>query len=227
MECETDIEIAVARLASTPSFHQHDDLRRLLPPAEVQRISQFRYPQDVALRYLGYRVLAERLEQHGFPRTVLSSLKRTSFGRPTLDIDLDFNLSHSDDVVAVAVASRGKVGVDIERAHPVNPQDYALHLSASEMEDLTRGEGRDPHAFLRLWASKEAAVKADGRGFSIPPAEVRVAENVARGPGFSFHLHRFDLADEIICYAASEHHCRTPQIMAPAQQNFQSQQKRS
>jgi 4'-phosphopantetheinyl transferase len=85
--------------------------------------------------------------------------------------DLQFNMSHSRDMVLVAVARGRRVGVDIE--HIDEPGDVrriaARFLSPRDrdaIEQLPADRQRD--AFLRCWTRKEAYMKARGDGISRP-----------------------------------------------------------
>jgi len=83
-----------------------------------------------------------------------------------------FNLSHSGDVVALAVTAGHSVGIDVEAAQPgVDMVGIArIVFCASEIDQwMSRADadGRTD-AFVRIWTLKEAFVKACGLGFSIP-----------------------------------------------------------
>ncbi len=99
----------------------------------------------------------------------------TDKGRPFLEPvpptlgDLDFNLAHSHDLVALATLRGGDVGVDVEPLE--RPLDYDLvaerFFSDQEIADLKRLSDDERHQrFLALWVLKEAWLKADGRGIS-------------------------------------------------------------
>jgi 4'-phosphopantetheinyl transferase len=66
--------------------------------------------------------------------------------------DLRFNLSHSGDLVLVAVTAGREVGVDIEHARE-----------------------RYTASFLRAWVAREAAVKCHGTGLGAPHADAFAA----------------------------------------------------
>ncbi len=98
-------------------------------------------------------------------------------GRP-----LHFNLAHSGDRVAIAVAARRDVGVDIEElrslAHlPSLPRQILTSCEWRACQALPPG-GRN-EAVLAAWARKEALVKARGDGFVESPSCVQVG----LGPG--------------------------------------------
>lgn len=85
--------------------------------------------------------------------------------------NLQFNMSHSRDMVLVAVARGRRVGADIE--HVDEPGDIsritARFLSPRDrvaIEQLPADRQRE--AFLRCWTRKEAYMKARGDGISRP-----------------------------------------------------------
>jgi len=106
-------------------------------------------------------------------------------GKPVaVGIDLEHSVTHSGDLVAVAVA-RTPVGVDVEqldgRARPLgggDPQALArLVLGADEQAVLAaiRPSAR-ARAFLVAWTRKEAVTKATGDGLRVSFSDVVMAE---------------------------------------------------
>ncbi len=137
------------------------------------------------------RARAERMKDAGrrrrfvtgraFLRTALAKLTdddarelRFSYGKhgkPFLPGGPSFNLSHSGERLLVAVAARGRVGVDVERVRPVRRLEavVARRFAAGERRWLAAaGEGEREAAFFRLWTRKEAFAKALGGGLAIP-----------------------------------------------------------
>ncbi len=100
---------------------------------------------------------------------------QNSFGKPFLmgagTEALDFNMSHSGDVVAVGVTRRRLIGVDVEMLRTI--EDFAeiarLNFTPSEYAFIKNSSaGNQQRAFFSLWARKEAVIKAIGKGLSIP-----------------------------------------------------------
>jgi 4'-phosphopantetheinyl transferase len=96
-------------------------------------------------------------------------------GKPELAGDfresrLGFNLAHSGDVVALAVAKGLSVGVDVEQ---VRATFDLLELAESWFADAEVAELRNlpakeqPDAFFRCWTRKEAYLKARGEGLDL------------------------------------------------------------
>jgi 4'-phosphopantetheinyl transferase len=103
-------------------------------------------------------------------------------GKPRL-VDgegLHFSVSHSADLVAVAVTRVGPVGVDIEQVAPWHEADLdevaELTLAPVERAVLARQRTADKAlAFTTYWTRKEAAVKAVGTGLTAPLEEIVVS----------------------------------------------------
>lgn len=99
------------------------------------------------------------------------ALETGAHGKPALaDGSLAFNLSHSGDCAALAIARGVEVGVDLEspsrpRPHAALAQRYFCRREAEAIA-ATIGSERET-AFLRLWTAKEAVLKALGRGLAF------------------------------------------------------------
>ena len=92
--------------------------------------------------------------------------------------NVQFNMSHSRDVVLVAVAHGRRVGVDIE--HIDEPGDVrriaARFLSPRDRDAIEQLPlERQREGFLRCWTRKEAYMKARGDGISRPLDDFDVA----------------------------------------------------
>jgi len=149
--------------------------------------ARFRFAQDrerfIAARGLLREILALYLD---------AAAQRLRFrygahGKPFLSAaehnDLRFNVSHSLDTMLVALAHAREVGVDIEHAPPdLAVEDIAeTVLSAPEKRALSRLDGKAKRmAFLRFWTRKEAYIKADGRGVSLPLERIDVSVPTTR-----------------------------------------------
>jgi 4'-phosphopantetheinyl transferase len=83
---------------------------------------------------------------------------------------VEFNLSHSEDVAAIAVAPHSPVGVDVEhlRAMPDLEGLASRFFTTAEATALgTAIPAARLRAFYRCWTRKEACIKAWGTSLSI------------------------------------------------------------
>lgn len=149
-------------------------LGALLDAAERDRAARFHFAID-RTRY----VVA-----HGMLRTLLSAYTRIpahalafeagEFGKPTLRgtdgaPPVMFNLSHSADVVVVAMSAGRAIGVDVECWVPDIEAEALARDFFSPTERAMLGEVPPVErvaAFFTVWSRKEAYIKATGVGVS-------------------------------------------------------------
>ena len=157
--------------------------RSVLSLDEKERADRFVFPDDArrwtCVRAECRRRLAEHLD---LPIDEISweygaHEKPSIIGHP-----LAFNLSHSKSLSALAIATKGPIGVDLEPE--ARGEDLVEDLHAfCHPEEIARlpdlGRGR---ALIELWTAKEAFLKALGTGLSQPPEQVSVNGRTARGP---------------------------------------------
>jgi len=157
----------------TPDCHRW---LAILDRDERKRADRFRFERDrrdfIAAHALLRRMLAFHL---GRPASTWQ-FATGAFGKPAIAEslgmpDIDFNLSHTRDLVAAAVASHGAVGIDVEKIdHAKADFDLApTYFAPTEVEILRRTPPREQEAyFFRLWTLREAYLKAIGTGLGAP-----------------------------------------------------------
>lgn len=95
-----------------------------------------------------------------------------AFGKPFLgqDPSFSFNLSHSGNWVAAAVAGRGQLlGVDIEEIRPVGLGVAKRFFAPKEYRSLIMEDKLcQTDFFYDLWTLKESYLKANGAGLALP-----------------------------------------------------------
>ena len=85
-------------------------------------------------------------------------------------INLQFNLSHTDGMVAIAVSQDAFIGLDVENLNRKIPETAfaARFFTPTEHDDILAHEHtQDSHRLLEYWTLKEAFIKAEGLGISI------------------------------------------------------------
>ena len=119
-----------------------------------------------------------------------------------------FNVSHSQKHGLIAVGGEGRLGIDAEvreeRRDLVGISEAVY--GPNERAAIKRATGEDRTVlFYRLWAMKEALIKALGTGFSLNPSRFEVPAEMLEGalsgtfrfphvPGVQWHLQ--DLSEE-------------------------------
>jgi 4'-phosphopantetheinyl transferase len=124
------------------------------------------------------RVLADYL---GVTPAMLE-FERAPGGKPRLRGEpLQFNLSHSDRVALLAVSPVLPVGIDVQGPHPnASKSWFAKRICTEREHEHFHGEP-DPDDLLRLWARKEAVIKARGEGSYVAAGDVDVLDDEITG----------------------------------------------
>jgi len=99
------------------------------------------------------------------------------FGKPylTQNVSIHFNVSHSGYYVACAISDT-PVGIDIECLRPIDLKVAERFFTSDEIAYIATKSG-DIHRFYEVWTKKEARIKLDGRGLSMPLSSFSVFES--------------------------------------------------
>nr|WP_320012242.1 4'-phosphopantetheinyl transferase superfamily protein [uncultured Desulfobulbus sp.] len=109
-----------------------------------------------------------------FGREKLTNLQQTSMGKPFLPAGPEFSISHSGEMVVVALAPEGKIGIDIEQMVELNVQDLRGFVPEIDRYDQGHEEGIRSF-FYHHWTQREAVAKASGMGL-LGPIETLVVD---------------------------------------------------
>ena len=140
---------------------------RLLPPADLARSRRYRRWQDGQATLLGRLLLRLALIRHGFDPALLGAVTVDAADRPSLPAPLEFNISHTEGLVALITSRNGPVGIDVEYLRPLDPADLGTALTADDRRRIAAA-GDPVAAMLHCWTAKEAVVKAAGLGITVP-----------------------------------------------------------
>ena len=161
----------------------------LLSGHELARADRFLYPgprrRFILLRAAARSLLCDRLScdnaeltfesaEHGKPFAVVR-------GTPA---DVHFNMSDSGNHGLIAIATRGRIGIDLEER--TENRDLAglaeTVFGEEEQATLAAADGRDRvKRFYRLWTYKEALLKALGTGLYLDVSGFQVPAAILSG----------------------------------------------
>ncbi|RAV03459.1 4'-phosphopantetheinyl transferase superfamily protein [Paenibacillus sp. YN15] len=150
--------------------------RSILPRQEWAGVWRYKNRQDRLNSLAGLLAAKVMLAPYCRP---LPAIQRTAFGRPYVEApgwSGDFSLAHSDGLAVCALLPAGRVGVDVERIRPIDPEtaryclaDAEWRLWKEEQDSRLRQE-----LFHRYWTLKEACIKLQGTGMGqIAPDSLR------------------------------------------------------
>jgi len=154
----------------------------LLSPAEQTRAARFG-TAALRARYIAGRSMLRLLLGRALgvePATV--PIVRGRRGRPQLDTasDIDFNVSHTQEVSLIGIARSARIGIDVERIdRNVNADGLCRKFLTSAERATCEPVGADlrRQRFLHYWTCKEALSKATGDGLSAPFRQLEIELN--------------------------------------------------
>lgn len=155
----------------------------LLSPAEKARSEAFSH----------FRARKNYIAAHGFLHSVLAyyldrpaseiEFSQGEKGKPFITPEqnpqqLQFNLSHSQNLAILAVCHQQSVGIDIESSQ--RNSDWSgiarRFFTPNEQQALfALPEAQQKDAFYRIWTRKEAHMKVTGLGLTLPPTQFEVS----------------------------------------------------
>ncbi|MFS4583151.1 4'-phosphopantetheinyl transferase family protein [Phaeobacter sp. C3_T13_0] len=145
----------------------------VLSQGEHDRLKSISNPDARALYAASHVALRHVLAAyHGRPSASLR-FKSAEGGKPYLvgGHGLSFNLSHSGQMLLIAVTRSGEVGVDIERTRYSRRSEAVARrfFAPEEYAGLAQCPvSLKSQHFAQIWALKEAYIKATGRGLALP-----------------------------------------------------------
>ena len=168
-----------------------------LPEWRKRKCEALRFDADRRRSVAAWELLRRILAERGI-RAEKLEVSENAFGKPAFkpSLGVHFSLSHAGERVMAAVHD-GLVGCDVEQVASLDGSAARECLTDAELESIERlaGPERD-RAFVRLWARKEAYVKAVGRGLGIDPKSI----SVLRGklPSDGWRLVDLDFEDDYL-----------------------------
>ena len=159
-------------LASVPDcLPQLARLRELLTPDERERAARFHFERDRDRYAIARAILRDLLAS--YIGTSQFAFATNNHGKPSLEPPhhpLEFNVSHSGDLVLFGFTRTCEIGVDVERIRPdFATLEIANRFFAPDEAKVLAGlsERERTAAFFNCWTRKEAYIKARGVGLSL------------------------------------------------------------
>jgi 4'-phosphopantetheinyl transferase len=167
-----------------------DSLFELLDVEERKRAARFKFAAPRNQFLISRALLRQALGRYRRIDARDIRFLTSANGKPELaeNCDLRFNLSHSAGVAVIAVVRHRQVGVDVERIRPdTNALELAERFFSPPEVQWLRSQPAAQHvpSFFTCWTAKEAYIKAQGEGLSLPLTSFGV---LPRGGGSELQL---------------------------------------
>ena len=154
-----------------------DELKKLLSEEELKKANRFlknRDKESYIISHAFLRILLTHYSPHIEPKDWI--FEKNQYGKPFLakkhQIKLYFNLSHTYSHVAIILSTLGECGIDIEEDRGLILDNNLIDLVLTKKEREIYYLDKKRETFYIFWTLKEAYLKAEGLGFTIPPNEV-------------------------------------------------------
>lgn len=157
-------KVSQERISSAQLSEQIADWVKELPEIKQQQVKRLRQQNDQLLSLAGLQLLKIGLSEISGKLFTLDQLQFPEKAKPFFAGNIDFNISHSGDVVCCVVSDNAKVGIDLELQRDVTPATMNKLLDES-----TDSLGDNPnknmkYQFFDIWTKNEAIIKAANHG---------------------------------------------------------------
>jgi 4'-phosphopantetheinyl transferase len=200
------LQILFARTGSILSRKVEDEYLAIMPTWIRGSILRYKRWQDRQATLFGkmllFRALCMKCTDTAMQK--FQSQEVSQYGRPFIAGGPDFNISHSGDIVVLALAENGLVGIDIEEIRLVNVEDYLRQIpeitNVHEKLDVSHAN----NFFFDCWTKKEAVLKAYGEGLLAPLEYVVLKEDTAHFLETSWFTKKMIIEEGYCCHVATD-----------------------
>ena len=170
-----------------------------LPPGKADAIARLGDNKQATASVLGLILLGQTVEQLGVADFSYKQINFSPTRKPTCSNGIEFNITHSENIVACAVSLRMALGIDSETAEKRNPKLLRHVFNDNELTQIKSGASNS----LELWVKKEAVAKASGCGVAAMKA-IALDHECASYNNQSWYLRRLALDVNDVSYLACQ-----------------------
>lgn len=150
-----------------------DSLLRTVPLAIRQKVLRYRKWQDRHNCLFGKLMLRDLLVNYfDQSQDCLEHLRFNAYGKPFLNQQLDFNISHSHELVICAISDDCRIGIDVEKKLDLELHELNYCLRADERCFLAKANNND--LLYEFWTQKESVLKACGTGMATDLQDIHL-----------------------------------------------------
>lgn len=186
------------------SEENHENLLKIYLPkfsADYQeKIKRYRRWQDAQLSLLGRILLFNGIEEIYKHNPHDKVMKHTKYNKPYFDDDLfKFNISHSGELVVCVLNDEHEIGIDIEIISEIEIDDFKFQMTENEWDNIIFSNNKII-SFFEYWTQKEAVIKAQGHGLTIPLKTFEIFNSTTRINDEKYNLEEIKINEKYKCY---------------------------
>jgi 4'-phosphopantetheinyl transferase len=164
-----------------------------------EKIKRFRRWQDAQSSLLGRILLLKGIEEVGLFWPLDKEIRYTKCNKPYFEDNLiQFNISHSGEIVVCALSHENEIGIDIEIVTDVEIDDFKFLMTEMEWDKISSSNNKK-NVFFDYWTQKEAVIKAHGHGLTIPLNSFEIIDNMTKIHGEKFYLKEIKIDEKYKC----------------------------
>lgn len=149
------------------SSQEYDKWYELMDAEKKARVDKFRFVEDKKRTVVGEMLARTAIAKWCQVPAESVVFGKNNYGKPfAKDLAVEFNVSHSGDMVVCAVSDR-PVGIDVEQIRPMRDSVAKRICSQEELDywsDTSADEAERLNRFFEIWTAKEAYCKCIGTG---------------------------------------------------------------
>ena len=148
------------------SDEEYEKYYSLLSEQKKKQVDAYKFERDKRLSVCA-QMLAKKMiaNKTGAPVEEIIILSNPN-GKPyAKNADIEFNLSHSGDMVACALSEK-PIGVDIEKMRDIDDKLIKYICTENELEYVYSAPALKLKRFFEVWTAKEAYFKCLGSGIT-------------------------------------------------------------
>ena len=168
-----------------------------LPIDKAQSLSKISDSKRRNASILGLALLEQAVRKLGIGDLGDLQLNFSPTRKPSCSTNIEFNITHSDTLVACAVSLEFPLGIDSETRNDNRSPQLKHVFNESELQEIAA----DARHFLNLWVKKEAVAKAVGCGIT-KMKHVQLNQDSALYQNQLWYLHPLELVDNDVSYLA-------------------------
>lgn len=185
----------------------YETLLTFVSKEKREKIKRYHFVKDKVRSLIGDVLIRYGLHEIYGLNHELIKFHKNDYGKPSLIgvKDIHFNISHAGNWVVCAF-HEDPVGIDVEQIKDIEMNIANRFFSQGEIQDLHLLNSEEQKTyFFQLWTMKEAYIKAEGKGLSIPLDSFcirRKMDGFTVEPDNNWYMHAYDL-DEGYCMAVA------------------------
>ena len=164
-----------------------------IPTEKKIKIKKLRKLKDQALSLAGLRLVKIGIKEIMGSSFSLGQINFPHQKKPYIDGNIDFNISHSGNIVCCVMSNNISVGIDVEQQREVTPLTMSKFLDEN---NHSHSQLNKQQRFFNLWTTYEAIIKAANHGSIFNIKEITLEEKKGCYQNKDWYVYPIDLIDK-------------------------------